>query len=270
MDCHDFEERMNEVLDRRCRPERDVLLQNHADRCSDCKRVLLVQSQLFQRIIASEVQPVRHRSERKTSVARHSGQLVRYVAVVAVTTMVAWVVATFRPVAEPTSNLVAVKSSVERVTGQRVKGQGAEPSDDSVSRGLPHPASPRTTEASQLASPRQKTDSPLHSGSQRPTSSALAVGLPGQVALSLAQWDQRSLGRVLERETGFEWHDPRWLTPVQDGFEPLAKSATSTMNVLRLTWPAHRPRRPRSADGAGLPPSKALCVHSNENLLTFG
>lgn len=265
MDCHDFEERMNEVLDRRCRPERDVLLRDHADRCADCMRVLLVQSRLFQSILATEVESVRHRSESKR--AAQSGRLVRYVAVVAATMMAAWIGAGFRPVVEPASHSVAVKQpSVEPITGQRVELSDAVPS-----RTVPHLAAPqRATDASLRSSRLPKTGSPSYSGPQRPASSALAVGLPGQVALSLAHWDQRSLGRVLERETGFEWSDPRWLMPVQDGFEPLAKSATSTMNVLRLTWPAHRPRRPRSADGAAVPPAKAVCVQSNAKLFFFG
>jgi hypothetical protein len=47
MRCHEFEDRMNEVLDQRLAPERDALLLRHAGECISCRQLLDGQAVLF-------------------------------------------------------------------------------------------------------------------------------------------------------------------------------------------------------------------------------
>ena len=47
MRCHEFEDRMNDVLDQRLAPERDGLLVRHAGECPSCRRLLEGQAALF-------------------------------------------------------------------------------------------------------------------------------------------------------------------------------------------------------------------------------
>ncbi len=47
MQCREFEDRMNDVLDQRLAPERDSLLMRHAGDCAACRRLLDGQTALF-------------------------------------------------------------------------------------------------------------------------------------------------------------------------------------------------------------------------------
>jgi len=47
MKCEQFEQRLHELLDRRCPPETDELLLSHAQSCDGCRQVLSAQEALF-------------------------------------------------------------------------------------------------------------------------------------------------------------------------------------------------------------------------------
>ena len=47
MQCREFEDRLNDLLDQRLAPERDVLLMRHAGECLDCRQLLNGQVTLF-------------------------------------------------------------------------------------------------------------------------------------------------------------------------------------------------------------------------------
>jgi hypothetical protein len=48
MQCHEFEQRLNDLLDERQSPENDPLLAGHAAECSDCRQFLVGQRILFE------------------------------------------------------------------------------------------------------------------------------------------------------------------------------------------------------------------------------
>ena len=58
MQCREFEERMNDVLDRRLAPECDELLVRHAGQCAPCRRLLDGQAVLFAGVELLETPPL--------------------------------------------------------------------------------------------------------------------------------------------------------------------------------------------------------------------
>jgi hypothetical protein len=58
MQCHEFEDRMNDVLDQRLAPERDGFLVRHAGECSACRRLLDGQAALFSGLELCETPPL--------------------------------------------------------------------------------------------------------------------------------------------------------------------------------------------------------------------
>lgn len=58
MQCREFEDRMNDVLDQRLAPERDGLLVRHAGECSACRRLLDGQAALFSGLELCETPPL--------------------------------------------------------------------------------------------------------------------------------------------------------------------------------------------------------------------
>lgn len=47
MNCHEFEDRLQRLLDERERPEADLKLRGHAEQCDECRQMLHVQEALF-------------------------------------------------------------------------------------------------------------------------------------------------------------------------------------------------------------------------------
>lgn len=280
MDCNEFDERMNALLDRRLRPEHDWRLRAHAARCQSCERILATQIQLFLsvRALASaqradvvgsrvrRVSPTGEVGSQDGSVWDRSGLAIRYLSVIAATALVAWVGAGYQPVVQRPGSSASVEPAFAARSSQAVqqsptetRGSGGRSRNELNERTNAGNERrwPDSLAASDAAAPDQSrwqanADRPAGT-TVRSSTSGFGVGLPGQVALSLAALDQASIERIVERETGIEWDEARWFTPVQDGLEPLTKSATSTMNVLRMTWPAHRSRRSRAVDGSVSP-----------------
>jgi hypothetical protein len=48
MQCHEFEQRLNDLLDERLSPERDQILSVHAAQCPDCRQLLVGQQVLLE------------------------------------------------------------------------------------------------------------------------------------------------------------------------------------------------------------------------------
>lgn len=48
MQCHEFEQRLNDLLDERQSPERDQILAAHAAQCTDCRQLLVGQQVLLE------------------------------------------------------------------------------------------------------------------------------------------------------------------------------------------------------------------------------
>ena len=52
MRCAEFESRLNDLLDRRMRPDADALLGAHARKCESCGELLFAQELLFEGLSA--------------------------------------------------------------------------------------------------------------------------------------------------------------------------------------------------------------------------
>jgi hypothetical protein len=67
MQCEEFEDRLNRLLDHRLSPESDELLGKHAADCDDCASLYLAQERLFSGLRAGRVSPPAGLAERVVS-----------------------------------------------------------------------------------------------------------------------------------------------------------------------------------------------------------
>jgi hypothetical protein len=233
MRCHDFRQRLNELLDRRQWPEQDNQLQGHAQGCRGCRELLALQAEM------------------RAVFAPRSGALVE--------------------MAQLDPRPIATRSSSPRVRAARpwqilaaaatlVLGAilwwgalGQQGHETAALRGSSRAPSQR---GGDLRSP--------------PTSSPLAVS-PSEISywalVSPFQWGV-TVSRVELSWDGWPAFpetraDSAWLQPFEQGLAPLTHSIVSTLKVLRSTWPVPCGRRDAERvepGGAAIPLS---CAHAS-------
>lgn len=228
MSCARFEQRMQDLLDRRATAENDPELLGHAAECSKCRQRLAVQASLFAappKAIAGRtrktkfgLKPIGHG---RLAVAASIGVLC--VAIGGVPFLWRW----------NDSSQVAKGS---RHAAEAFDGE-AESSDASlvVKRSAGSPPATDTRWEGDVAA--RSYGAPKRS---RPSTSIGRLSSTSEIGSD--DWETQTLRQMWQQDVPRSLAVAFWLDSFQYGLQPLTRSATSTLNVLKLTWPKGRTR----------------------------
>ena len=180
MNCQQFNQELNRLLDERCRPEQDPILNQHANECSDCRAVLATQQLLFGQLKLqsnSTINP-KHPTTFNAPSWGMAGIVASLLVLVAIVpSMINHSAPIATPIAQPQPE--SARSATTQIPAQRAEISPAPHSD-------------------------------------------LVLGI-----MKVRQYlpNEPRIGEL------------QWLEEVSGGIQPLTHSMSSTLNVLKRTWP---------------------------------
>jgi hypothetical protein len=249
MECKQFQRRMNQLLDRRVRPDEDERLRSHTLQCADCRALLALQQVVFA-ALAEAPGPLPPRLEKVPVPPSVVGR--------------PWLAGDPNPKALPSTadkgrqfwaGLALVLTLLLGLAPWRL-GPPTSASDGRSISSAPLPTGP-TGSTSSLSTQMAAT---ANGAAGHRSAWAIASPLSWGVVASHVE--------LIDEDRWWKRRDatsrPSWWQPVEEGLGPLAQTLTSALNVLRSTWPLSRAAGIGSAaDSLPLPTPAGASVQSS-------
>jgi len=242
MQCEEFEERLNAVLDERRRPEADVELRLHCENCPPCRHIAASYDALLDGFYALTSETalaglgpadlgVRVVADLRVEPTHRRARSLAAVALATAATLLIAVVPFFRSAPE---NASADRPSQQIASAQKAK-HARRPAARSQATGLtaiaasaiPLDSLPMVPELLSLA--RSEADDP-YVDLAKETGQSLATVVLYVPGIGGAKG-------IMDIESDSQTDEPAWAIQMSEGLKPVTDSVTETLNILLRTFP---------------------------------